>query len=404
MITKVAKVSLLSLLVALLLAFSFGAGYGVSAGLPRSSVTTPSPLGVAETEKEAKFYLLNEIWQILREEFVDKEAVDGDTLTKAAINGMLEALDDPNTAFLDARTYNLEQSGFQGSFEGIGAHVTLVEKQLVIVAPITGSPAEAAGILSGDKIIAVNGESTEGMSLAEAVAKIRGPRGTRVVLTIVRQKSLTPVMVEVVRDEIRIASVFSKVLPESNIAQVRIAQFSQRTGSELVSVLRDLKSKGVKGIILDVRNNPGGLVDTTVEVASQFLGDGLALYQVDSKGNRQEWRVRRGGLALDMPLAVLVNGASASGSEVLAAALQDAGRGPIIGVKTLGKGTVNHLRPLSDGSGLYIAFALWFSPKGRSINKVGVTPDINVEMTQEDVASGRDPQLERAVEYLKSRG
>ncbi|MBI2304675.1 MAG: S41 family peptidase [Chloroflexi bacterium] len=400
---KVVKISLFTLLVALLLAFSFGAGYGVSAGLPRATLAAPSSSGSVKTEKEPKFFLINEIWNILREEFVDKDAVDGDTLTKAAIDGMLESLGDPNTSFLDARIFKLEQSSFQGSFEGIGAHVTLIEKQLVIVAPITGSPAEAAGILPGDKIISVNGESTEGMSLAEAVAKIRGPRGTKVTLTIVHQNSLTPVKVEVVRDEIQLASVFSRILPESNIAHIRISQFSQRTGSEMVSVLRDLKSKGVKGIILDVRNNPGGLVDTTVEVASQFLGDGLVLYQVDSRGNRQEWRVRRGGLALDMPLVMLVNSASASGSEVLAAALQDAGRAPLIGVKTLGKGTVNHLRPLSDGSGLYIAFALWFSPKGRSINKVGVAPDINVEMTMEDITNGRDPQLERAVEYLLSR-
>lgn len=343
-----------------------------------------------------------EVWSILSKDFVDQSKLDPKKGSTSAIEGIIKTLDDPYTTYISAEDFDIDRSGFEGSFEGIGAVVSMDQNQLTIVSPFDGSPAAAAGIRPGDIVLEIDGVSTQGMSVNQAVNKIRGPNGTKVTLNILHVGDKEPVSITIVRGEIKVASVETKTL-DNKVAQVRIIQFTQRTPDELRSALIKLKQDGMKGLVLDLRGNPGGLLDATVDVASQFLEDGLVLYEVDGKGNRVEWKTRRGGVALDLPLAVLVNKGSASGSEVLAGALQDRGRAPLIGTQTFGKGSVNILRRLSDGSGLYITIAHWYTPKGNLIEGAGLNPDIEVLLTAEDRRTGKDPQLDRAVQYVHEK-
>ncbi|MBE0415804.1 MAG: S41 family peptidase [Dehalococcoidia bacterium] len=378
----------LILLAVLLIVLSFEAGFQFS-----QSLTHP------DTEFAEEFHSLHEAWQNLQQYYVNKTALDPDELSKGAINGLLEALDDPYTSYFES--YELAWSAFEGSFEGIGAVVTMEDGELTVVSPIVGTPAAEAGVRAGDKILEINGQSTSGMSLAEAVLNIRGPQGTTVTLLILHQGETTPVEIEIVRERIELKSVYLEMLPD-NIAHIRITYFSERTHEELVTALNDTVESGARGIILDLRGNPGGLLDSVVAVASEFLDGGIVLYEADDEGNIiKEWQASSGGLATDLPLAVLVDGGSASGSEVLAGALQDRGRAKLIGTTTYGKGSVCTLQVLSDGSALYITTARWLTPNGHMIEGVGLTPDIEVAMTEEDIESGRDPQLEFAIEYIE---
>ncbi len=380
--------------VSLLVIISFAAGLVLSPRfLPQNTITLSA--------KDKELGVIWEVWHILQEEFVKKDALDPEKMKTGAINGIISTLDDPHTTYLDPTHLQAEQTGLRGAFDGIGAQVTVADGHLTIIAPIAQSPAERAGILPGDWILEVDGQSTAQMSLTEAVDKIRGPRGTSVRLQLQRGSGGAHFEVVIAREEIKADSVFLKMLPDG-VAYLRLAQFTQRTGDEVKAKLQEAKDAGAKSIVLDLRNNPGGILDVTVDVASQFLKDGVVLYQVDAQGSRQVWEVRRGGLATDLPLAVLVNEGSASGSEVLAGAVQDAARAPLIGQKTFGKGSVNHVRPLSDGSAIYVTFARWHTPKDREIEGVGLEPDIVIGLSEDHRKAGRDPQLERALEYLRT--
>lgn len=352
---------------------------------------------------EGSFGLVEEAFRILKQDHVDRESLDADALVPAAVRGMVQAIGDPHTAYIDAETYKLERHAFEGAFQGIGATVAMLDGFITIVSPIRGSPAERAGIRPGDRILAVDGDSTQGMALADAVARIRGSRGSTVVLTILHAGSTLPERVEIVRDEIKTPSVFAE-LRDDGIAHLRISQFTNRTNEEIVEELRGLRQRGMRGLVLDLRRNPGGLLEETVRVTSQFLASGTVLYEGRAGGPRKEWPVRSGGLATDLPLVILVDRGSASGSEVLAGALQDAGRAPLVGTRTFGKGTVNQVRELSDKSALYVSIARWFTPKGRQIEGDGLRPDIEVALTEDDLSQGRDPQLERALEILLRQG
>ena len=384
----VRKPVLLLLLMALVVALVVGS-YG------------PSWFNPSRTQPE--FEVVEEAWQVIINDYVDSDEIDLERLSQGAIEGMIKALDDPYSAYFDAEQYELSQYSLQGSFGGVGIEVTVDEEGgLVVVAPIVGTPAQKAGIMPGDKILAIDGEKTEGMHFIEAVLKIRGEQGTQVTLRVLHEGEDIPQDYVITREEIDAASVLAKMLP-GNIAHIEVGHFTSRTGSEMTSALEDIIADDVSGIILDLRDNPGGVLKAAVAVASQFLEEGIAVYVIDGEGNEEEWRVEEGGLATKLPLVVLVNSNSASSSEVVAGALQDHMRGIVIGTQTLGKGTVNHFRELSNGSAIYITSARWYTPNRQQIEGQGITPDEIIEITEDDLARGHDPQLERAIEYIESQ-
>jgi len=379
-----------TLLVVVLIILSFGAGFAYSQLLTGAAAELP-----------AEFNALGEAWELLSEDYVNKDALDPEELSRGAIEGMLEALGDPYTSYLES--YQVAWSDLEGSFEGIGAIVSMEDGELTVVSPIAGGPAERQGVRSGDKILEVDGEPTSEMNLMEAVLKVRGDKGTTVTLLILHQGETTPVAIEIVREEIKLDSVYLDMLPD-DIAHIQITHFAERTPVELTSALNSALQSDAWGIILDLRGNPGGLLDVVVDVADEFLDGGIILYAADGEGDIiEDFPASSGGLATDLPLIVLVDGGSASGSEVLAGALQDHERATLIGTITYGKGSVNILHELSDGSALYVTTARWLTPDLHLIEGVGLTPDIEVEITAEDIASGQDPQLESAIEYLQAQ-
>jgi carboxyl-terminal processing protease len=304
---------------------------------------------------------------------------------------MVEALDDPYSSYLDTAAYELSRRNFEGKFECIGAYVAAKDGQIVIVAPIADSPAEKAGIRAGDVILEIDGRSTEGISLVEAVLNIQGPKGTPVTLLVLHQEETEPEEVTIIRAEIELPSVHSEM--KDDIAYIRITYFSERTAQELAPILENITQEAA-GIILDLRSNGGGLLDTVIDVAGFFLREGVVLEVVDNQGEHTTYLVKHSQIITDLPIVVLVDGYSASGSEVLSGALQDYARATIAGATTFGKGSVNILRQLKDGSGLYITTARWLTPNGRLIEGKGLDPDY---------ALGEDEDaIQWAIDFLKS--
>ena len=375
--SKTMKIMIISLLLGILLALSFGAGCALG------TKTLPNPdLGLE---------IVDEAWNIIFHDYVDRDRLDTSTLSQAAIKGMVEALDDPYTSYLDAETYQLSLSSLEGKIEGIGAQVGIKDEQLIIIAPIADSPAAKAGIRAGDTILEINGRATSEMSLAEAVLNIRGAKGTPVTLLILHQGETKPEEIEIVRAEIELPSVKSEM--RGDIAYINITYFSQRTGKELSLVLQGITQEAPTGIILDLRSNPGGSLEATVDVASHFLTEGVVVNVVDSQGKHTAMMVKHNEVTTDLPLVILVDSYTASGSEVLAGALQDYARATLAGTKTFGKGSVNILRQLKDGSGLYITTARWLTPNGRLIEGEGLYPDYELN---------GDDAIQWALDYLKS--
>jgi carboxyl-terminal processing protease len=294
-----------------------------------------------------------------------------------------------------------------GTFQGIGAQVDQdpATGEIVIVTPFRDSPAEKAGIKAGDVILAVDGESTEGWSVAEAVKRIRGEQGTPVTITI-RDSAGETRDVTIERDTIVIPTVFTRAVEDADgvtvpdVAYIELQQFTEETVDDLSQELEKAVDDGYKGVILDLRRNPGGALDATVDVADMFLDDGIVLTQVDRDGKRTEYRAKSGGEAIDLKVAILVGPGSASGSEVLSGALRDHGRAKLIGEQTFGKGSVNHIRELSNGGALYVTIARWLTPNGEQIEGVGLAPDIPVTLSEDDIANNRDTQLFAAIDYL----
>lgn len=333
-----------------------------------------------------------QVWQILHEDYITWDKLDDQALSQGAIEGMLEALDDPYTSYLDADAYELGLTGLEGKFEGIGAHVGVRDEQLLIIAPIAGSPAERAGIRAGDVILEVDGQSTAEMSLAEAVLNIRGDKGTPVELLILHEGETEPALIEVVRDVIEVPSVRFEM--KGDIALINITNFAETTYEEMAPVMEQIAGNGATGVILDMRSNPGGLLKAVVDTAGYFLEDGLVVvHVVDKEGQRTSQYAERHAAATDLPMVVLVDSYSASGSEVLAGALQDHNRATVAGTVTFGKGSVNILLPLKDGGGLYVTTARWLTPAGNLIEGVGLTPDVELDLENLDA-------VEWAIDYL----
>ena len=376
--SKVLKIMVIALLV-VSLALSFGAGCALGTRTPPSS--------------SQSLDIVEEAWNIIFQDYVDKDRLDVSALSEGAIKGMVEALDDPYTVYLDAETYQLSLSSLEGEFEGIGAEVAVRDNQLVIIAPIADSPAAKTGIRAGDRILEIDDKPTSEMSLVEAVLLVRGPKGTSVRLLILHQDETEPEEIVIVRAEIELTSVRFEM--RQDIAYVNITHFSEGTDEELSPVLDSISREAATGIILDLRSNPGGVLPAVVDVASHFLKEGIIVDVVDNQGNHTIITVNHKEATTDLPLVVLVDSYSASGSEVLAGALQDYGRATIAGTRTFGKGSVNILRQLEDGSGLYITTARWLTPSGRLIEGEGICPDYEPELEGEDV-------IQWAIDYLKS--
>ena len=376
---KNTKILLVTLLTVVSIVISFGAGCALQFD------------NTTDTAEELD--IVKEAWDIIYRDYVDPDTLDAATLKQGAVRGMLEALDDPHTSFLDAETYQQWLSSLEGKYEGIGAYVGVEDEQIMIIAPIPGFPAAEAGIKAGDIIVEIEGKPTLGMSIEEAVLNIRGTRGTPVKLLVLHDGETEPVELEIIRAEIELPSVTLEM--KEDIAYVYIAHFTERTNAELEPVLQEIIAGTATGIILDLRSNPGGLLLTVIDVANQFLDEGVILYVVDNQGNKTASRAKSGGLATDLPLIVLVDDYSASGSEVLAGALQDHGRAEVAGTVTYGKGSVNIHRQLSDGSALYITNGRWLTPDGHVIEGQGIEPDYPLELEGEEA-------IQWAIDYLKS--
>jgi len=387
-----------AVLIALLLSFLiFGTGCASSVEeLPGDSFSEPdvnsSPQ--MDTELPPEFDIIAEAWHMLSQGYVDKDKLDAEKLSQGAVRGMMEAVGDPYSVYVDPETHQLELAGLEGKYQGIGAVIGIRDGQLTVIAPFVGSPAEEAGIKAGDKILETNGEPTSEMTLIEATLKIRGPADTSISLLILHEGESDPVEIEVVRGEIKLDSVFVEM--RGDIAYIRVAQFLGSTGDDLHAALKDVIDKGAVGIILDLRNNPGGLLGAAVDVASEFLADGIVVDVVDGEGRHSPVQVKPNGIATDLPLVVLVNGGSASASEIVAGALQDYGRAKLAGSKTFGKGSVQSVRDLGEGSSLHLTVARWFTPSDRPIDGVGLTPDFLLELDDEELVIW-------AIDYLKSQ-
>ncbi len=322
-------------------------------------------------------------------------------LMRASLRAMVDALGDPHTSYMDP--FELQQSNLslEGEYEGIGAWVdTTTDDYVTIIAPMEGSPAEAAGLQTGDKVIAVDGMDMTGVDGDVVISYILGPEGTTVVLTIEREGEPEPFDVSIVRSHIIVPSVESKMLP-GNIGYIQLFQFGSDSADEMHKALESLMAQNPSGLILDLRNDGGGYLDTAVSITSEFLDEGVVLYEEYNDGSLQTYEVRGGGLATDIPLVILVNQGTASASEILAGAIQDYGRGQLVGETTFGKGSVQISRLLSNDQGaLRITIAHWLTPNERLIHGVGLEPDVVVELTEEDAQADNDPQLDAAIELL----
>jgi len=353
------------------------------------------------TEEEAQnFGVFWEAWHILDKEFLgDKPSIQ--ERVYGALHGLVDSFGDPYTIFVEPQPRELERDEMRGHFGGIGAWVAQDADGNIVLTPMKGKPADRAGIQEGDIVVAVDGEDVTGKPKGEVVALIRGPVGTVVKLTIRRPGVDELLHFEIERERIELPTVEYRLLEEDpTIGYVDINLIGERTPDELEKALRDLRAQGATRLILDLRHNPGGALTASVEVASQFLPGGVVLYEQRKDGQEKPYYATRDGLALDWPLVVLVDGATGSGAEIVAGALQDHDRATLIGEQTFGKGSVQYVHDLSDGSSLHVTVARWLTPHHHQIDRQGLTPDIVVPFTEEDRSAGRDPQLERAITYL----
>ena len=374
---------------------------GLNDLLPPSTVIAPDTDTQAATPAELQtlFAPFWEAWNIVHEQYVD-QPVDDVALMQGAIRGMMDALGDKQTFYMEPIEYETQSSSLQGEYEGIGAYVDLDGDYLTIVSPISGSPADLAGIHPGDKVIAIDGEDMTGVAPEEARLKVLGPEGSQVTLTVEREGEPEPLEFVITRARINIKSAEGEML-ENEIAYIDINTFGDKTSAELQSTLDTLLKENPKGIIIDLRNNPGGYLHTSVEVTSEFLEEGAILFEEYGDGKRDVYNASGDGKATDLPIVVLVNEGSASASEIVAGALQDYGRAKLVGVQSYGKGSVQNWVPLSNEQGAArVTIAKWLTPKERAIDGVGLTPDFIVEMTPEQFEAELDPQLDKAIEVL----
>lgn len=391
---RTTRIFLVAVLFTAMVVGAFAAGVGVTYWLMRGQ----NP----EAEEAAEFSVFWEAWHLVEDDFYGT-LPNMQQVTWGAIRGSLETLDDPYTTFLEPEPRQREREDLSGRFGGIGAYVLQDEEGHIRLDPMPDLPAARAGVQKGDRVLKVDDtEITDDMLVDDVVGLIRGDIGSTVRLTLQREGETESIVVEIRREEIPNPSVEWRMLEEApGMGYVRIALFSGRTQLELREALQELTNQGMTGLVLDLRGNGGGLFDAAIDVTSEFLSEGVVLYQVE-KGSPEEVFRARGRTSLpDSPMVLLVDGGTASASEIVAGALQDQGRAVLVGEVTFGKGSVQTVYDLSDGSSVHVTHAQWFTPQRRAISGEGLMPDVEVAITEEDRNQGRDPQLEMAIEQLR---
>ena len=398
------------ILAVIVLAATFSAGYllgfkgyqGSLAEFPKVTITRELP----PDKKDLDFSLFWRVWDTINTSYFDKEKVISANMVYGEIEGMVSALGDPYTVFLPPDKNRVVQEDLLGSFDGIGIQIGFKGNQLAVIAPLPNSPSEKAGIEAGDFIVGIKDEAkgiergTVGISITDAVSAIRGPAGTIVTLTLLREGQEEPIVVDVVRESIDVPSVtLTFVGDDENIAQVRLLKFGGETEAEWEeAVIEILKKQSLKGIVLDLRNNPGGYLQGAVDIASEFMKTGRVVVIEERGEQKSEYVVEKIGRFPNTPLVVLVNQGSASASEILAGALRDDKKVKLVGEKTFGKGTIQEPQQVDGGAGLHITVARWLTPSGVWVDGEGLTPDFELEDNGE---TDEDEQLQKAIELLQ---
>ncbi len=406
MVNKLGKKIIIILIIVGLTSSIFVGGFLIG----KKSVPEPTPSDTIIINKElgqSEVVDFSLFWQVLKaieKNYVDSSEIDYQEIVYGAISGMVEALNDSYTVFMKPNKTEefIESVETGGSFEGVGMEIAIKGGILTVVSPLQGTPAMSAGIRAGDKIIEIDGKSTDGILLEEAVNKIRGERGTQVILTVVRPRLEDPKEISVTRDTIQIPIAKHEMKTE-DIAYIKIYHFTGNSPSKFKNIVQQVVNAGAKKIILDLRNNPGGYLSSAVEAASWFIPQGEVIAIEDRGENEESKKYRSKGYKLvsDFPVVVLVNQGSASASEIVAGALRDIKGIKLVGEQTFGKGSIQMLEKFNEGSALKVTVAKWLTPSGISISKEGLEPDVKVELTDEDFDKNRDPQLDQAIELLK---
>jgi carboxyl-terminal processing protease len=354
-----------------------------------------------ELSQDVDFNLFWNTWDALKENFVDKSKINDKEMFYGALHGLVASLGDPYTVFMDPKIAQEFSQDLAGTFEGIGAELGIKKDVLTIIAPLPDMPAEKAGLKAGDKILAIDGKSTQGISVDEAVSKIRGPKNTKVTLTILRDGMDKPKDFSINRDKIIVKSVRTDYQDANKLMVIKVTNFNDDTKALFDEAVAKTIEKNPAGVIIDLRNNPGGYLDTAVDMASKWIEEGPVVVEQFTNDKKNEYLARGRALLKDFHTVVLVNQGSASASEIVAGALQDDNKAILVGMKTFGKGSVQTLETLKDGSSVKITVAKWLTPKGRSINEEGIMPDIVVDLTAENFNANKDPQMDKAVSLLK---
>ena len=399
---KILKSSLKILAVIIVIVSAFGVG--IFFGYKKiPAVDKVSGLSNKEVGKpnDVDFSLFWNVWHDVEGSYVDKAKIDEKAMVYGAISGMVKAVGDPYTVFFDPKEAKKFKDDVSGSFEGIGAEIGIRKGALIIIAPLKDTPAEKAGIRAGDKILKIDETIATDLTVEEAVDLIRGKKGTAVALLIIRDGFESAKEIKITRGTIKIPIVKFE-MKENNVAYVALYHFTANSSMELRMALRDALNAGAKKLVLDLRNNPGGYLDSAVDIASVFLPAGeVVVSEKFGNGTSDSYKSYGSGVLKDFPTVILINEGSASASEILAGALRDINKVQLIGQKTFGKGSVQELRDLDEGASLKVTIAKWFTPGGYSISDGGLKPDIEVDLTAEDFDKGRDPQLDKALEIIK---